>query len=144
MRERRLGDIEQPHQLARAQLAGVLGEHVDQLHADRVRQCLGIGGQPRRALSVERRARRANRGRCARRTLALWHEDGFHGAHATAAASSSRTLSTDGTRRVTSTRPSRASAGVPIMPMRAICAESCTLSTGVSSPSCATAARLVR
>jgi hypothetical protein len=41
MRQGRLGDVEQRHQLADADLAGVLSEHVDELEANRVAECLG-------------------------------------------------------------------------------------------------------
>ncbi len=50
VRERRLADVEQRLQLADADLAGVAAQHVDELHADRVRQRLGDLRQPHRAL----------------------------------------------------------------------------------------------
>ena len=40
-REGGLGDVEQRHQLAHADLAGVLAQHVDELQADRVAERLG-------------------------------------------------------------------------------------------------------
>ena len=41
-----LADVEQRRQLAHANLAGVLAQHVDQLQADRVAQGLGHAGHP--------------------------------------------------------------------------------------------------
>ena len=41
----RLGDVEQRHQLAHADLAGVLAQHVDELQPDRVAEGLRDGGQ---------------------------------------------------------------------------------------------------
>jgi len=42
----RLGEVEERHQLADAHLPGMLAEHVDELQADRVAQCLGDRGHP--------------------------------------------------------------------------------------------------
>src|SRR5215213_2606876 len=53
MRERGLADVEQRHQLAHADLAGVLEEHVDELQADRVAERLGHRGHPRRLLALD-------------------------------------------------------------------------------------------
>ena len=49
--ERGLGDVEQRHQLADADLAGVLAQHVHQLQADRVAERLRHVGHPQRVLT---------------------------------------------------------------------------------------------
>jgi len=53
MRDRRLGELEQRHELAHAHLPGMLAQHVDQLQADGVAERLGDLGQPVRLLAVD-------------------------------------------------------------------------------------------
>ena len=50
--ERGLGDVEQRHQLADADLAGVLAQHVHELQADRVAEGLGDLGHPQRVIAL--------------------------------------------------------------------------------------------
>ena len=52
-RERGLGDVEQRHQLAHADLAGVLAQHVDELEPDRVAERLGDLGHPDRVVALD-------------------------------------------------------------------------------------------
>ena len=52
VRERGLGDVEQRHELAHADLAGVLAQHVDELQADRVAERLGDFGHAHRLLAL--------------------------------------------------------------------------------------------
>ena len=40
MRDRGLGELEEGHQLAHADLSGVLSQHVHELHAYRIAECL--------------------------------------------------------------------------------------------------------
>src|ERR1039458_3001459 len=49
--ERGLGDVEQRHELAHADLAGVLAQHVHQLQPDRVTESLGDLSHPQRTLA---------------------------------------------------------------------------------------------
>ena len=53
VRERGLGDVEQRHQLAHADLARVLAQHVDELQADRVAERLGDLGHADRLLALD-------------------------------------------------------------------------------------------
>ena len=53
VRERRLADVEQRHQLADAHLAGVLPKDVDELQADRVAERLRDRGDADRVLAVD-------------------------------------------------------------------------------------------
>ena len=53
MRQRGLGDVEQGHQLADADLAGVLAQHVDELESDRVAERLGDLGHADRLLALD-------------------------------------------------------------------------------------------
>src|SRR5664280_3798597 len=52
MGERGLGDVKQRHQLAHADLARVLSQHVDELQADRVAEGLGDLGHAQRILAL--------------------------------------------------------------------------------------------
>src|SRR5947209_5341169 len=53
VRERGLGDVEQRHELADADLPGVLAQDVDQLQADRVAERFRHRGDPGRALALD-------------------------------------------------------------------------------------------
>jgi hypothetical protein len=50
--ERRLGDVEERHELTHADLPGVPAEHVDELEADRIAQRLGDLGHSDRLISL--------------------------------------------------------------------------------------------
>ena len=52
-RERGLGDVEERHQLADADLAGVLAQHVDELQPDRVAERLGDLGHALGLLALD-------------------------------------------------------------------------------------------
>ena len=49
----RLRELEERHQLADADLAGVLAEDVDQLHPDGIAERLGDGGEALRGVGVD-------------------------------------------------------------------------------------------
>ncbi len=53
MAQRGLVDVEERHELVDADLAGVLAQHVDDLHADRIGERLGDLGHPLRLLAVD-------------------------------------------------------------------------------------------
>ena len=53
MGERRLGDVEQRHQLADTDLSGVLAQHVDELQANRVTEGLGDLGHTQGAIALD-------------------------------------------------------------------------------------------
>jgi glycerol uptake facilitator-like aquaporin len=53
VRERGLGDIEQGHQLADADLAGVLAQNVYELQTDRVTKCLRDLRHPQRVIAID-------------------------------------------------------------------------------------------
>ena len=53
VREGGLGDVEQRHEFADADLAGVLSEHVDELQADRVAERFGHGGHAHGVLAFD-------------------------------------------------------------------------------------------
>ena len=53
VRDGRLGEVEQWDELADADLAGVLAEHVDELQPDRVTQRLGDRGHPLRLVALD-------------------------------------------------------------------------------------------
>ncbi len=50
--ERGLRDVEQRHQLADADLSGVLAQHVHELQADRVTECLCDLGHAQRVVAL--------------------------------------------------------------------------------------------
>src|SRR6185312_17124380 len=52
VRKRGLGDVEQRHQLAHADLPGVAAQYIDELQADRVAKRLGDLGHPHRLLAL--------------------------------------------------------------------------------------------
>ena len=72
VRERGLGDVEQRDELAHADLAGVLAQHVDELEPDRVAERLGDVGHPRRPGRARRRDRRPARSTARRRRAWSW------------------------------------------------------------------------
>jgi hypothetical protein len=49
----RLGEVEQRHQLAHAYLAGVLSQHVDELHPNRIAERLRDRCHPHRSRSLD-------------------------------------------------------------------------------------------
>ena len=53
MRQRRLRDVKQRHQLSHAHLAGMLAEDIDELQPDRITKRLGDLGQPGRLLAID-------------------------------------------------------------------------------------------
>ena len=53
VRDRRLGEVEERDELADADLAGVLAQHVDELHPDRVAERLGDGGEALGLLALD-------------------------------------------------------------------------------------------
>jgi hypothetical protein len=75
MRERGLGDVEQRDELAHADPARVLAEHVDELDADRVGQRAGDGGEAIGIARSDIRVHERLTARLARRSLALGLHD---------------------------------------------------------------------
>src|SRR4051794_7048040 len=71
VRERGLGDVEQRHELAHADLAGVLAQHVHELEADRVAERLGDLGDADRVLALDVRIDHRLATGLARRALGL-------------------------------------------------------------------------
>ena len=67
-----LGDVEQRHELAYADLAGVLSQHVNELQADRVAQSLGYLGHPRRLRTLDVGVYDRLAAALASRTLPAW------------------------------------------------------------------------
>ena len=70
-RERGLRDVEQRHELADADLAGVLAQHVDELQPDRVAERLGDGGHAHRLVALDVGIDDGLAARLARRALRL-------------------------------------------------------------------------
>jgi hypothetical protein len=67
----RLGEVEERHELAHADLAGVLAQHVDQLQAHRVAERLGDGRHPDGLLTLDVGIHDRLAARLAGRTLLL-------------------------------------------------------------------------
>jgi hypothetical protein len=70
--DRRLGEVEEGHELADADLASVLPEDVDELNPDRVSERLGDRSHPLRLRALDVRIDNGFATRLARRSFLLW------------------------------------------------------------------------
>ena len=74
MRDGRLGELEERNELADADLAGMLSQDVDELHADRISEGLGHRGHPLGLLALDVGIDDRLTARLAGRALVLWSE----------------------------------------------------------------------
>ena len=70
----RLADLEERYELAHADLAGVLSQHVHELHADRVAEGLGDCGHSLGLLALHVRVDHGFATRLTGRPLLLWRQ----------------------------------------------------------------------